>query len=414
MLNNIYDKAIIPIILIALLPIALLISSGISEFLSICILIVYTMHLISKKDYLIFKDIYFKFLLLLWVYLIMNYLFSQNYNVDEVSFRSFGFVKYILLIFAFQFYLAKNKNFDLVFSFWVLIIAIVGFDVFFEYFNHQNILGFKSSDPARIASFLRKELKIGNFILGFSFLTVSYLLSKSKTKDTLLTFLCYLLLTILMIALYLTGERSNAIRGTFILILFFIFGDKKILKHKYTVLISVIFFLIIVFFISPKIQNRFVGQMLHPIKNHGALKTFQDSQYGAHYNTAILIFKNYPVFGVGNKNFRYECEKEKYFDPKYQYSNQRCATHPHQIYLEFISEHGLFGTIIILYVIFFILYQNIKIYKKNKNLIHLSSILFVAQTFLPLIPSGSFFVSWTATVFWLNFAIMITFARRKT
>jgi hypothetical protein len=155
MLNNIYDKAIIPIILIALLPIALLISSGISEFLSICILIVYTMHLISKKDYLIFKDIYFKFLLLLWVYLIMNYLFSQNYNVDEVSFRSFGFVKYILLIFAFQFYLAKNKNFDLVFSFWVLIIAIVGFDVFFEYFNHQNIFGFKSSDPARIASFLR-------------------------------------------------------------------------------------------------------------------------------------------------------------------------------------------------------------------------------------------------------------------
>ena len=90
------------------------------------------------------------------------------------------------------------------------------------------------------------------------------------------------------------------------------------------------------------------------------------------------------------------------------------VAHPHQIYLEFISEHGLFGTTIILYVIFFILYQNIKIYKKNKNIIHLSSILFVAQTFLPLIPSGSFFASWTATVFWLNFAIMLTFAKRKT
>jgi|LakMenEpi03Aug12_release.lakeMendotaPanAssembly.Ray.scaffolds.fasta_scaffold31870_4 O-antigen ligase len=414
MLNNIYNKTKIPVILIALIPIALLISSGISEFLSICIVIFYLIHLISKKNYFIFKDIYFKLLLLLWVYLMMNYLFSQNYNVDKVSFRSFGFVKYILLIFAFQFYLLKNKNFDLVFSFWALIVAIVGFDVFFEYFNHQNVLGFKSSDPARIASFLRTELKIGNYILGFSFLTVSYVLSKIKTKHTLFTFLCYLLLTILMIALYLTGERSNAIRGTFILIFFFIFGDNKILKHKYKVLISTIVFLTIVFFTSPKIQNRFVGQVLHPIKSHGALKTFQDSQYGAHYSTAILIFKNYPFFGIGNKNFRYECEKEKYFDPKYQYSKQRCSTHPHQIYLEFISEHGLFGTTIILYVIFFILYQNIKIYKKNKNIIHLSSILFVAQTFLPLIPSGSFFASWTATVFWLNFAIMLTFAKRKT
>jgi O-antigen ligase len=414
MLNKINFNTKIPIILIALIPIGLLISSGVSEFLSICIVIFYTIHLISKKNYLIFSNIYFKFLLLLWGYLVINHLLSQNYNINEFSFRSVGFIKYILLVFAFQFYFARNKNFDLVFSFWVLIVTIVGFDVFFEYFNHQNIFGFKSSDPSRIASFLRKELKIGNFILGFTFLTISYLLIKSKNKNILITFICYFLITALMIALYLTGERSNAIRGTFILFFFFIFGDSKILKYKYTVLILTIFFLIIIFFTSQKIQQRFVGQILEPIKNHGALKTFHNSQYGAHYNTAILIFKNYPLFGVGNKNFRHECEKEEYFDHKYQYSKQRCATHPHQIYLEFVSEHGLLGSAIILYVIFFILYQNIKIYKKNKNLIHLSSILFVAQTFLPLIPSGSFFVSWTATVFWLNFAIMITFAKQKT
>jgi hypothetical protein len=69
---------------------------------------------------------------------------------------------------------------------------------------------------------------------------------------------------------------------------------------------------------------------------------------------------------------------------------------------------------IILGIFFIILYKNIKIYKKNNNLIHLSSIIFVAQTFLPIIPSGSFFVSWTATIFWLNFAIMIRFALQKS
>ena len=74
----------------------------------------------------------------------------------------------------------------------------------------------------------------------------------------------------------------------------------------------------------------------------------------------------------------------------------------------------MIGTIIILYIIFFILYKNIKIYKKKKNLIHLSSILFVLQTFLPFIPSGSFFVSWTATIFWINFAVMIAISENKS
>jgi len=128
---------------------------------------------------------------------------------------------------------------------------------------------------------------------------------------------------------------------------------------------------------------------------------------------AFKIFKSHPLFGVGNKNFRNECQKEEYFNRNFAWSYLRCTTHPHQIYLELISEHGIVGTLIILYIIFYIIYKNIKIYNKDKNLIHLASILFVLQTFLPLIPSGSFFVSWTATIFWINFSIMLTFAIPK-
>ena len=38
----------------------------------------------------------------------------------------------------------------------------------------------------------------------------------------------------------------------------------------------------------------------------------KNSQYGAHYNGAYQIFKSYPVFGVGIKNFRNEVHKDKY------------------------------------------------------------------------------------------------------
>ena len=414
MLKNIWKNNKIPLTLIALLPIGLLISSGVSELLSILLVIFYISFLIYKKDYSIINNLYFKLLLILWLYLILNsILFSQVYATSEYSLRSIGFIKYILLIFSFRFYLKKNKNFEFILLFWILIVAIVAFDIIYENYNGKNILGFVSSHKTRIASFLRTELKIGHFVLGFTFITAGYLFYKSQNRSILFLLFSYLFIIILIISLYLTGERSNAIRGLFCLICFFIFGNKKIIKYKYFFLFLTIFFLVILYSVSERMQIRFYGQIISPIKNNGIIKTLNNSQYGAHYDTAIKIFKSYPLLGVGNKNFRNECKKVKYFNPSLALTNERCATHPHQIYLELLSEHGLLGTLIILYIIFFILYKNIKIYKKNKNPIHLASILFVAQTFLPLIPSGSFFVSWTATVFWINFSIMMTFCDIK-
>jgi O-antigen ligase len=117
--------------------------------------------------------------------------------------------------------------------------------------------------------------------------------------------------------------------------------------------------------------------------------------------------EKYPFFGVGNKNFREECLKDDYENPNYKRIKERCATHPHQIYFELLSEHGFVGTTIIIFVIFFILFKSIKIYQIKKNSIHLASILFVFSQFLPVIPSGSFFTAWGATIFWLNFSILI-------
>jgi O-antigen ligase len=285
--------------------------------------------------------------------------------------------------------------------------------MFYEYFNHENILGFKSNYEGRIASFLNEELKIANFVLGFSFLTISFLLTrKLSNKSNIYLFFCYSLLILTVTAIIITGERSNSIRAIFIFIFLIIFSDNKLFKYKYLIATILILSTILTYNTSP-IKFKYKDQTIKPIIENGLIKTFKDSQYGAHYVTSIEIFKSYPLLGVGNKNFRNECKKEKYFRNDYLFSNSRCATHPHQIYLEFLSEHGLIGTIIILGIIFFILYKNIIIFRKKKNLMHLSSILYVLQTFLPIIPSGSFFTSWTATIFWINFAFMIFLSNNK-
>ena len=176
-----------------------------------------------------------------------------------------------------------------------------------------------------------------------------------------------------------------------------------------SIILSFIFFLpYCTYIISERIKLR-VDTILIPISNKGIFETFKETQHGAHAYTAINIFKNYPMFGIGNKNFREECFKENYQDNSYARIKERCSTHPHQIYYEFLAEHGVVGTATIVFVIFYILSKSLKIYLQKKNSIHLASILFVLVQFLPLIPSGSFFTSWGATIFWFNFSIIIFF-----
>ena len=66
------------------------------------------------------------------------------------------------------------------------------------------------------------------------------------------------------------------------------------------------------------------------------------------------------------KNYRVEtCDKAKKF------KNYYCITHPHQIYFEFLSEHGLIGTTILLSIFFFLIFKNLKIMILSQNYIQI-------------------------------------------
>ena len=104
----------------------------------------------------------------------------------------------------------------------------------------------------------------------------------------------------------------------------------------------------------------------------------------------------------------------KKYEKVKEWSNEHIkSTHPHQINFEILSETGIFG--FACYVIFFFLslIKAFKEYLKNKNLLLLSSIIFIVVSLNPILPSGSFFTTYSATIFWINYAIMITFSDYK-
>ena len=138
------------------------------------------------------------------------------------------------------------------------------------------------------------------------------------------------------------------------------------------------------------------------------IETYKNSHYWKHNYSTYLVFKNNPIFGVGNKNYRSAClnfHDETSALTLNKNKHSVCTMHPHQIYYEFLSEHGILGLFFI--IILTALYlKKFSQFKKNNNLYLLGGFTYFIFTFMPLVPSGSFFTSFSATLFWINFCFI--------
>ena len=397
----------VALFLISVIPIGLLISTGVSELLSILLIILFIIKSFTEKNIQWYKNFYFLILIILWLVLILNLIFSKY--PENTILRSLGFIKYIIFVFSIIYYLKIKNNLNIIFCVWTITLLIVGFDIIFEYIFKYNVLGFTSPYEDRIASFLGKELKIGHFVLGFCFICSGFFFEKYKYNSNIFLTMGFLITIFFISSIILTGERSNTIKAILGLILYLLLFDKKKNFNKKKIFLILATAIIVILSFSQKIQKRFNVFIIDPIKERGFIETYKGSHQAAHYYTATEILKSNLFFGVGNKNFRIECQNEKYYNPSYARTIERCATHPHQIYFEFLAEHGIIGTTGILAIIFYTIYKSLIIYRKNKNLIHLGSIIFIIITFIPILPTGSFFTSFAATIFWINFSVMIFF-----
>jgi O-antigen ligase len=396
----------INIFFIIILPVALLLGTFVSETIICLICLNFIINSYFKNNWRWIEGIELKILIIIWLYLILNSIVANNINLSFS--RGFFFFRFILLAYAISDILKEEVNKKMIFFFWSLLVVLTAADIYYEFLNKKNIFGNFSTYNDRIASFTGDELKIGGFTLALFLTSLSFFI---KNKIDLIKFSIVLFsLLLILFAIILTGERSNSIRAIFCIILFLFFMKRKFKIFKYLSLAAI---LAITLFLVSNI-NQVANRYAEIIRDFDKPIFFmKDNLHGAHYSTAIKIFKNYPYFGVGNKNFREECKKEIYFDNSYKYSEYRCSTHPHQIYLEFLSELGLLGFFLIIFFVLYLIKKSIIKYLKNKNIQILAPTFYIISIFLPLIPSGSFFTSFGATLFWINIGVIFSYLNKK-
>ena len=416
-----------PVFLFSFIPLFLITGPFLSDLSISLISLLFLIYCFKKKDFSYFKDKFFYIFLIFWIYLIINSLIN-NLNIDSLKI-SFFYIRYGIFVIAIVAFLDFNSGFIRYFFYCIFICFLtLVLDGFYQYFTGVNILGWASS--VRISSFFGDEKILGSYLsrLWPIFFGISILIFKQKDK----LFFLFILIFILSEALiFLSGDRT-AFFYINLSAIFVILFSKKLIKLRLITLSSSILLLIIISFINPTAKERVFDQTIKQMKGNdergsklgdsGEIVTpftqegifIFTKTHTHHYITAYKMFLDNKILGVGVKNFRNFCN-----DDKYKVSNLSCSSHPHNSYIQILSETGMIGFVFLLGVLIYfcmftlkhlILRFKGKYYFTDFEICILSGI---AIYLWPIIPTGNIFSNWLNIAMILNLPFLIWSKKNK-
>lgn len=398
-------------ILILLVPILAVLSIFFLELCLLIVSIVFLYKVFKEKKFQYFNNFFFKFSLIFYFYLLINYIFNVG-NLETLSI--IFYFRYTIYVLSIYYFLDHKKNlfkdFLLVISF---LIFFLFFDAIFQSIFKVNIVGLKIIEKHRVSSFFGSELILGSYIfriLPFIFLI---LFLKQNLLNNLSRFILFFS-SILIV--FLSGERIAITLSLFLFFLNIIFFYKEknfqFLK-KVSLLALLIVFIIISF--SKDYKYRYFYQPLNDLsKNYKVTKDLlkkYDTEpkiiffSGLHHNlmlTSFRIYKSNKIFGSGPRSFRNVCKD-------FKINKYSCDRHPHHFYIQMLAETGLVGLSFLIFIYFLIIFM---IFKLNNNQtknykFKISILLFYFVALFPLIPSGNFFNNWLSIMIYLPFSFYL-------
>jgi len=417
---------VFPIILFSLIPFFLITGPFLSDLSVSIISLLFLVYCLRKKNFLYFKNKYFYFFLFFWIYLIVN-TFINNFNLDSLKI-SFFYFRYGVFVIAIATFLNVDSKFIKYFFFSIFIcFSVLIIDGFYQYFFQKNILGWQGSD--RISSFFGDENILGSYLsrLWPIFFGLSIFIFKQKNK------LYYIFLFVFILSealIFLSGDRT-AFFYINLSAIFVILFSQKLLKLRLITLLSSLLLLVIISFFNPTAKERVVDLTLSQMnlvqekidgndqRDYNDQKDQKDEKdqkiyifTKAHhelYVSAYKIFLDNIIFGVGVKNFRNICKDQRY----YVDNKEVCNTHPHNTYVQILTELGIVGLIFLLFSLFYFclfIFKHLflkfrgKYYFNDFEICLLSGIVIYLW---PFVPTGNVFSNWLNISMIINLPFLV-------
>jgi O-antigen ligase len=391
-------------VVLVLLPALYLLGSGIADACASVIAALFLVHCYLRKEWGWWRQGWFICALVLWGYMMVRGQFAQ---VPEIAWKaSLPWIRYPVFAMACAVWLLPRPAIQRAVFRWlqVVIVFLVG-DALFQYIVGVDIFG-RETFPAfeggiRLTGpFSSPKVGIVLAWLGLPVLLaalVHFPATKLRQYGVLLFGIAYIT------AVFLSGERM-----AFLLIGFGLFlavlARPKLITRMLIPALCMLALIVGMVWNNPTLLNRQVDSTVHGIQH------VQRTPYGMIWSSTWNIIKAHPVFGVGARHFRLACPDPAYGSMDEQDLKLRCNLHPHQFYLEWLSEGGIVALSIVCVMIgcwLRVIYTDFRYHREQG--IWLGVVIALLLRIWPLSTSVSLFVGWSAVPLWLLVGWMLSY-----
>ncbi len=392
------------LVLFALLPLFLLFSRGGADAAATLIGLSFLAVVIARRQWSLVAHPLLASLLAIW--LLFNLLVSPLAIEPADSFsRSVVWLRFALLFAAATCWLIQSRrDLKLVVTIWgaVLIISII--DGLVQAITGTSLSGNPLYNTTRLTGPLDRP-NIGMFVtrFGFPLLAATPLLLGLRRRGLGIT-AAAIAAALGFVFILLTGERSAALLSVAALAVSGLGALLIFPRYRLQVMTMLLLAGVgcgIIAAMSERIWFRVVqfGEVL---------KHFSDSHYAELFGIGLDIWRSYPVFGAGMKNFQASC-----WAISAPVVTDGCPAHPHNVYIEWMAETGTVG--LIFYLAFLALVLTAAWPLLRGGTVARVTGLLIAGCFVvllfPLVPTQSQFSNWPALVFWTSLAMTMAIVR---
>ena len=408
MKNQIFFFNSIPSWIIIFMP-ALLISGPFLSDLGLSLVaILFIVNSIKNKLIKYYDNYYFKFFLIFCLILVISSLLSNNTIISLKN--SLFYFRFGIFSLCFWYLLERNKFLlKYLFISTLLCFSSLIIDGYFQYFFGKNLFGYTLYNNYRVSSFFGSELILGSYLARFFPILFGLFIFLDKEKKNKLL-LCFVTIVFILSEglIFISGERLALFFMNLSAVYIILMLKEYRTYRLWTYILSLSLIILLLNFV-PNSKKRIIDQTIYDFTRNTEDKVYIFSKpHNDMYITAYKIFLENKFFGVGPRQYRNSCNK-------YSVSEYSCETHPHNTYLELLSEAGIFAFLIVAILLILLTYISIKhlIFKfihgkegvvNDLEVCLLSAILI---SLWPFSPSGSFFNNWMSIVYYFPVGLLL-------
>jgi len=388
-----------------------------------------------KKNY-IDKIIYFFFTYTILVALV-NLIESTFIKFDTYNFviiqKTFLYLRYFFLYIILRYLIEKNLiNFKWFFISISFLCLFISADIIYQFFFQKDIFGYEIINIRKLSGPFGSELIAGGylqrFFLFFIFLILNYFIGKKKN------FFIITFTVLIFTAMLLAGNRMSLL--LLLLTIFLLFMFEKRLRAPILLILSVGVFVFVILYNNVHIGSNKLSadgssfQVHFKANYHDFLRKIKQLSNAAmtlkidrkklpdqfdEFESFYGTWKMNKYIGGGIRSFRINCPHKINNNVNVRFT---CNTHPHNYYLEILTDLGLLGLIIISILFFSILYNTFikKYFFKTRffepNILAPFIFIFITEIF-PLKSTGSFFTTSNSTFLFLIISVLVGLSEKK-